>query len=348
MATSRQSIRYKRLNASKNEFRILELAPAESTEDQVVCRLVTLPLTDDLEFLALSSLYGESKETETIIVDGVPITITAHLAAALRHVRTVFFPTLQNPPRPQTQRRPDRRGPRWLVHLLRHVSSILPGPEAEATTPLRLWIDMLCVNQQDDRENSRQTIRQIYGSAKMVIGWLGLKSENTNAGLSVLKEIDDAMPRTWGDPGDEELFPENYAPQHRWARKIEHIWLPNEDGSEAFLGPAWQGANDFMYRPYFQRRWILEEMATGRFPAFLIGDTIVSWKQILRINRFMEEFKESKSDLFPARLSAMVAELPLGTIHALLDEFAKRRKQERQDALSSTQSSSSTRGKMSI
>lgn len=336
------------MNAAKNEFRILELAPAETTDEQVVCRLVTLPLTDDLEFLALSSLYGDPKETERILVDGIPITITAHLAQALRHVRTVFFPTLQKPPSSHSQRRTDRRGPRWLVHLLRHVSSILPNPEAEAETPLRLWIDMLCINQEDERETSRQTIRQIYGSAKMVIGWLGLKNENTNAGLNVLKEIDNAMPRCWGDPGDDELYPENYSPQHRWTRKVEHIWQPNEDGTEAFLAAHWQGANDFMYRPFFQRRWILEEMASGRFPAFLIGDTIVSWKQILRINRFMEEFKEAKSDVFPQRLSAMIAELPLGTIHALLDEFAKRRRQERQDALTSTQSSSSTRGKMSI
>ncbi|KAK7745648.1 hypothetical protein SLS62_009689 [Diatrype stigma] len=344
MAT-KQTIRYKRLNASKQEFRLLELAPAQTLDDPVVCRLVTVPLTDDLEYLALSSLYGEQTDTERIIVDGTPINITAHLGQALRHVRAVFFPTIQNIPKPQGSSRrsgSDKRGPRWLLHLLRHVSSILPSPDAEAETPLRLWIDMLCINQQDDRENSRQALGRIYKSAKMVIGWLGLKVECTDAGLAVLKEIDDAMPTHWGDPGDKEMYPENYSPRHEWARKIQHIWEAAE-GVEAFTQPHWVGANDFMNRPYFQRRWILEEIALGRFPAFLVGDSIVSWKQVLRLNRFMEEFREYPSDLFPPRLRAMIADVPLGTVHALLDEFARRRRLEREEAMTTTQSSSSTR-----
>lgn len=314
----------------------------------MVCRLVTVPLTDDLEYLALSSLYGDPAETEKVIVDGITITITAHLAQALRHVRTVFFPTIQNLPRPQgTQRRPEKRGPRWLLHLLRHVSSILPNPELESETPLRLWIDMLCVNQQDDRESSRQVLSRIYGSAKMVIGWLGLKSEFSDDGLRVLKEIDDAMPPTWGDPGDRDIYPENYSPQHQWATRIQHIWESSGGGIEAFTQPHWVGANDFMTRSYFQRRWILEEMAMGRFPAFLLGDSIISWKQVLRINRFMEEFREYESNIFPPRLRAMIADVPLGSVHALLDEFARRRRLEREEGMMSTQSSSSTRGKYS-
>lgn len=344
--TAMRTLRYKRLNASKQEFRLLELAPAQSLEEEVVCRLVTLPLTDDLEYIAISSLYGDQTDTERVTVDGIPINITSHVAEALRHVRAVFFPTIQKnvAVKPQgSSRRSERRGPRWLLHLLRHVSSILPNPELEGETPLRLWIDMLCINQQDDREKTKQNLGRIYKSAKMVIGWLGLKSEFTDDGLRVLKEIDEAMPHHWGDPGDKELYPENYSPQHRWAQRIQHIWESPGEGMEAFAQPHWIGANDFMNRPYFQRRWILEEIAMGRYPAFLVGDAIVSWKQVLRLNRFMEEFREYESDIFPPRLRAMIADVPLGTIHALLDEFARRRRLEREEAMTTTQSSSSTR-----
>ncbi|RYP93664.1 hypothetical protein DL770_000195 [Monosporascus sp. CRB-9-2] len=342
MAT--RQIKYKRLNASKQEIRLLEVAPAQSLDEPVVCRLITVPLTDDLEYLGLSSLYGDHSETEKIFVDGVPIVLTAHLAQALRYMRAVFFPTLLNSAESGPSQRPQKRGPRWLLHLLRHVSSILPDPELEGRTPLRLWFDMLCVNQADERERSRQVLARVYGSAKMVVGWLGLKGEFSDDGLRVLKEIDDAMPRSWGEPGDKELHPEHYSPQHRWAKKVQHFWMPTEDGVEAYTLPHWIGANDFTTRPYFQRRWILEEIALARFPAFLIGDDIVSWKQVLRLNRFQEEFRSYPSDLFPPRLRAQISETPLGTVHALLDEFARRQRLEKMEALNNTQSSASTQG----
>ncbi|RYP74261.1 hypothetical protein DL771_003082 [Monosporascus sp. 5C6A] len=336
-------IKYKRLNISKPEIRLLELAPAQSLDEPVVCRLITVPLNDDLEFLALSSLYGDHSETEKVFVDGVPIVLTAHLAQALRHMRAVFFPTLLNSARSGPSQRPQKRGPRWLLHLLRHVSSILPDPELEARTPLRLWLDMLCVNPADERERSRQVLARIYGSAKMVVGWLGLKSEFSDDGLKVLRAIDEAMPRNWGEPGDKELHPENYSPQHRWAKKVQHFWMPTEEGVNAFTLPHWVGANDFMDRPYFQRRWILEEIALARFPAFLIGDDIVSWKQVLRSNRLQEEFRSYPSDLFPPCLRAQIVDVPLGTVHALCDEFARRQRMEMMESRNSTQSSSSTR-----
>lgn len=345
----KQAITYKQLNPAKQEIRLLELAPASNIEDRVVCRLVTVPLRDDLEFIALSSLYGDSNVRENILVNNKSVTITSHHAGALKHLRAVFFPTISHP---QDQDQDRRRGsggrapPRWLRHLLKHASSILPLPELEGQTPLRLWLDVLCINQLDHQEKQNQVLAmsRIYGSAKMVIGWLGLKSDTSDAGLSVMKEIEDAMPPNWGleDDGDKELNPKDYAPYHQWARKIEHIWQDSPDGTPAFMGDHWVGANDFMNRPYFQRRWILEEIALASFPAFLIGDTIVSWKQVLRLNRFMEEFKDTESDLFPPRLRAMVADLPLGTIHALLDEFVRRRKLDDAMALATSRSSQGT------
>ncbi|ORY59756.1 heterokaryon incompatibility protein [Pseudomassariella vexata] len=350
MATKapRQLIRYSRLNPSKQEFRLLELQPAHNgnPDDQVVCRLVTVRLTEDLEYLALSSLYGDQSETERILVNGVPITITSHLAQALKHVRTVFFPTLTKRPAREPRRPDNKRAPRWLTHLLRHVSSILPDPDADGageTPPLRLWIDALCINHQDDSEQSNQFLgmAQIYGSAKMVIGWLGLKTEYSDAGLACLKDIDEKMPVNWGEPADREAHPEDYAPRHEWAKQIAWTWQESADGSDFHQARHWIGANDFWNRPYFQRRWILEEIALARFPTFLLGDSIVSWKQVLRLNQALEEFRETESDVFPRHVKHQLAELPLGTVHALLDEFLRRKKMEVES--DNTRSSKDTR-----
>ncbi|KAK7976681.1 hypothetical protein PG989_015144 [Apiospora arundinis] len=363
MATG--SIKYRKLSRSKNEIRLLELFPAHDAAAPVVCRMITVPLTDDLEYLALSSLYGDHNDNQRIVVNDQHVLITTHLAQALKHVRTVFFPSLvrrqqeqaaivaaqQQKQRARQRAQSSGRGtPRWLQSLLRGVGSILPGPELEATTPLRLWVDVLCINQADDGEKSRQRsgIAAIYGSAKMVIGWLGLKTPETDAALAALHEIHATMPRHWGDPEDMAAHPENYSPKHVWVKSLAHIFAAREDdGAPAFACEHWVGATDFMHRPYFQRRWILEEIALAKYPTFLIGDAIVSWKLVLRLNLFMEEFKEKESEVFPADLRVKIVELPLGTVHALLDEFAKRSKLEAAISLDSSKSSERTSTKYS-
>ncbi|KAK7459822.1 heterokaryon incompatibility protein [Colletotrichum acutatum] len=342
IAAVKMSIQYRRLDPSRREIRLLEIQSARSLSDPVECRLVTVRLTDELsrEYIALSSLYGDAAETEKIFVGGQTVTITAHLAQALKQVRAVFYPTISQ----RFQRTPARRphgAPRWLRQLFGLSSSRQNDLESRC---LRVWCDFLCVNQRDDVEKSKQhtDMRNIYRNAELVVGWLGDKMDYTDEAMAALARIEDAMPPHWGDPGDREKHPEDYAPTHKWAVPIAPLWAPGPNGEIPFMMPHWAGANDFMGRSYFQRRWILEELAMARFPTFLIGDTIVPWKQVLRLNRMMEEFKYHPSEIFPANLSAMIAELPLETAHKLLDEFAKREALEEAQILKETGSSRAT------
>ncbi|KAL6867074.1 heterokaryon incompatibility domain-containing protein [Trichoderma novae-zelandiae] len=334
------SIPYRRLDTSKREVRLLEIQSARNLNDPVECRLVTVRLTDEPEFIALSSLYGDANETERIYISGQPVTITTHLAAAIKNIRAVFYPTISR----RFQRTPARRphgAPRWLRQLF-GVSGTQRG-ELEARA-LRVWVDLVCINQVDEVERQRQTLdmRLIYKAAELVIGWLGDKTEHTDVAMMTLAEIEDAMPARWGDPGDREEHPEDYSPTHRWAQSITHIWASGPSGEIPFTMPHWIGCNDFMTRQYFQRRWILEEISLARFPTFLLGDVIVPWKQVLRLNRMMEEFKYHPSVVFPKELSAMIAELPLETAHKLLDEFARREALEEARILKETGKSRAT------
>ncbi|KAL2882925.1 hypothetical protein SGCOL_001615 [Colletotrichum sp. CLE4] len=336
------SIQYRRLDPSRREIRLLEVQSARNLSDPVECRLVTVRLTDELsrEYIALSSLYGDASETDKIFVNGHQVTITAHLSQALKQVRAVFYPTISQ----RFQRTPARRphgAPRWLRQLFGLSSSRQSDNEPRS---LRVWCDFLCVNQRDDLEKSKQRsdMQNIYRNAELVVGWLGDKTEYTDEAMACLARIEDAMPPHWGDPGDREKHPDDYAPTHKWTEQITALWEPGPNGEIPFMLPHWIGCNDFMGRSYFQRRWILEELAMARFPTFLIGETIVTWKQVLRLNRMMEEFKYQPSNIFPAYLSAMIADLPLETAHKLLDEFAKREALEEAKILKETGSSRAT------
>lgn len=416
MANPRSNISYKRLDVSKNEFRLLELRSANDIDDRVECRLITQSLTEDVEFLAISALYGDQKVEEIIFVNGHRVPVPQNLAQAIRHVRAVFlspqsftFPsstyssarsTSSINLRPEAERgrlAPSKSksqlrvpqtspAPRWLKHALRHVRSILPkapGQYKDAKPPrLLIWLDAICVNQQDAAEtkDSRAVMRQIYGQAKTVIGWLGMPLEDgtTDLAMDSMKQVDEAIPPNWGDAEDQELHPENYSPQHEWMKKIAHFWeggydeaiaaypslieahtkddsrVPdpedlqkNMNGSVTppkykYRNSAWASVCHILERDYFQRQWILDELAMAKFPTFLIGDRILSWKHILRLNRLIEEMRDSESDVFPAELKPMCHDFPLGIVYTLLSDFEKRQNEEKLGQVDSTSSSNRT------
>ncbi|KAH8645834.1 hypothetical protein BX600DRAFT_478054 [Xylariales sp. PMI_506] len=319
MATNNQNprprIQYKKLNWSKGEVRFLELQPASAIDEPVVCRLVVHSLHEDSEFVAISSLLGDTAQTEKITINNFSIVVPAHISRALKHVRAVFYPYTSSMGVAISQK--SSKSPRWLQHLLRHFGS---GINAQRESPLRIWIDCLCLNSEDLKEKSQQKaiMSRVYWKAKTVVGWVGLKIPQTDAGIALIRDFDEAMPQLFQEPGDRELHPENYSPYHEWAKPIIHHFDPS---SEAALGTA-----DFLNRPFFKRRWIIEEMALAKVSSFLIGDAIVSWNQLLRLNLAMEEFKEYESDVCPAETRPMIHEFPLETIHVLLDEFEKRKR----------------------
>ncbi|KAF5027821.1 hypothetical protein F66182_48 [Fusarium sp. NRRL 66182] len=333
--SGRPRIHYSRLSASRDEVRFLEIEPAANLNDQVVCRFVTLPLSRDVEFIAISSLLGDPTDQDRITLNRSAIPVPVHISLALKHVRAVFYPAVA---KSSQENLGEKKPPSWLRSLLRHIG----GRERESRPKLRVWIDCLCINNADARESAKTRVimYHVYQKAQMVVGWVGLKIPQTDLGIQLIQAFDSAMPETWLEPGDKEAHPENYSPHHVWAIPIMHLFNPESD---AALGTA-----DFLNRNFFHRRWILEEMAMARVPTFLIGDAIVSWKQLLRVNLAMEEFKDHESNVCPASTRPLIHEFPLGTIHALLDEFEKRKHMAKVESLNSNSISGSVTSADSI
>ncbi|KAH7113094.1 hypothetical protein EDB81DRAFT_922441 [Dactylonectria macrodidyma] len=328
---STRPIRYSRLSTSRNEVRFLEIEPANNINDQVDCRLVTLSLNGDVEFIAISSLLGDPTQQEIIMLNQSPIPVPVHISLGLKHARAVFYPAVGKANQESLDKKKETQSPGWLRSLLRHFG----GTEHEGKPKLRVWIDCICINAMNRRENAESNLIRyhVYQQAKMVVGWVGLKIPQTDIGIQLIQAFDYAMPETWQEPGDKETHPENYSPHHKWAIPITHLFNPQAD---AAIGTA-----DFLNRDFFQRCWILEEMAMARVPTFLIGDAIVSWKQLLRLNLAMEEFKDHESNVCPASTRPMIHEFPLGTIHALLDQFKKRKGMAKIESLNSNSVSGS-------
>ncbi|PTB81796.1 hypothetical protein M440DRAFT_1388144 [Trichoderma longibrachiatum ATCC 18648] len=112
--------------------------------------------------------------------------------------------------------------------------------------------------------------------------------------------------------------------------------------------PSYKAISDFLNRPYFRNSWILDDMSKARFPAFLLGDDIVSWMQVLRLNRVNEDIKDHGADMFPDELRPLLEYMPLGSVYAFLKEFDNRQRQEGGTPAMLTTTTSSVRSSSSI
>ncbi|RFN45624.1 het-domain-containing protein [Fusarium flagelliforme] len=96
-------------------------------------------------FAALSYTWGDPNDTRTILVDGYPVLVRSNLEAALRRLR---------------RKVPIRQG-------------------------LRIWIDAVCINQEDISERNREVkhMRAIYKNACDVVVWLGKDEDNSRKAM---------------------------------------------------------------------------------------------------------------------------------------------------------------------
>ncbi|KAG6037165.1 hypothetical protein E4U41_005299 [Claviceps citrina] len=323
-------IRYRPLNQKRNEIRLLEVQPplTDDVTERVACRLVHERLDEAPEFAGLSTLYGAVSETECIEINGAKMTVPLNVAEALRHIRAVFL----EPRAPQQSR--SAKMPAWLRSLLKNAKQALADPSADQSKnnsrppPLRIWLDLLCINRRDAKEEAecRTALVRAYRHAQVVIGWLGPADDTTALAIDIIRSWDRCMPANFGEPGDREAHPENYAPILEWMAPVAHLSDIPEGITDPREVPSYKAISTFLTRPYFRNAWMLDHMALASFPTFLVGDEIVSWKQILRLNRVNEDIKDHGADMFPDDLRHLLEYMPLNSVCTFLKEFDKRQR----------------------
>ncbi|KAL2059150.1 hypothetical protein ABVK25_000442 [Lepraria finkii] len=84
-----------------------------------------------------------------------------------------------------------RNGRRWTISLrlasmLHHLLLYRPRPGTH-----KIWIDAVCINQEDDAEKGRQIpcIRTIYSEAQRVIIWLGEHENDSELALRSMPNL---------------------------------------------------------------------------------------------------------------------------------------------------------------
>jgi hypothetical protein len=139
-----------------------------------------------------------------------------------------------------------------------------------------LWIDAVCINQQDEAEKGVQVrlMRQIYENASHVNIWLGEQSEDGDFALFVMKHwseyLRDLLPRDRGSGP--------------WEDVIE---LLEEISSSNAIIAGGQGSNAYkactviqrlFQRPWWRRAWIIQEATANVETMVLCGDRYCHWE----------------------------------------------------------------------
>ncbi len=159
----------------------------------------------------------------------------------------------------------------------------------------RLWIDAICINQQDNDEKSWQVgqMLRIYEEATQVLVWLGPSADNSDAVFDIIKEIGrDALNcgiLSFTEEQKEEAEALFGQVQHLSAFRyhlpqgkpgtfenmlFQHFAGPDRPNNGIICPPAPLEA--LMSRSWWQRIWVLQEFSVAREVLFMCGDRAVS------------------------------------------------------------------------
>ncbi|TPX13396.1 uncharacterized protein E0L32_006126 [Thyridium curvatum] len=129
------------LSNATSFLRFITIDPTADDREPISLQLTTVPLHDDLQYAALSYVWGDPTQTTRILANGHPLHVTDNLADALHQFRAIG------------------------------MSRYAPGHG----DGLALWVDAICINQSDLEERSAEVhkIGDIYARASGVISWLG-------------------------------------------------------------------------------------------------------------------------------------------------------------------------------
>lgn len=133
-----------------------------------------------------------------------------------------------------------------------------------------LWIDPICIDQDDDKERGHQVqqMGKIYAFADRVICWLGLATYETNVVMESLHSLQEASIniacRDWKS-SDERWVNLWASIQPALAERHSHLQDRQQKGLKSLLQRAW-----------FERVWIVQEVVNAKAAYIQCGEKSVS------------------------------------------------------------------------
>lgn len=133
-----------------------------------------------------------------------------------------------------------------------------------------LWIDAICIDQNDLKERGHQVQQMpaIYENARQVIIWLGFSTQDTDLVFSHMQQLErqsfNYTCKDWA-PADD-----------RWKFLWSSVTLSMKRVDGGNVSRQRAVFNGLLARPWFQRVWVLQEVAKARRAKVMCGNKTVS------------------------------------------------------------------------
>ncbi|KAH6981381.1 heterokaryon incompatibility protein-domain-containing protein [Ilyonectria destructans] len=282
------------------QIRLIRLPDANSHSSPPRVTLHTFPLTQCPHYLALSYTWGPPRA-------GVP--------AYTGRDRTVIL----------LDDRPFAVRPN-LFHALSQVCAARPGSY--------LWVDSICINQENPRERASQVgiMDHVYAGASETLIWLGPASQQSARAIELLKMMAvgaEAKILRWTS---EHSFGDAFV--------ADDAELLAKNGLPPMTAEDWTSMADIYTRSWFGRVWMLQEVALSANPTILIGHHELPW-EIIGHTSFLVILSNALVGLFTIGVGLQNIPLAMGLIQAsglqAVREWSKGSQSPLQEALSNAE-----------
>lgn len=216
---------------TSNEIRLFELPPPNPPNDSqapITGRTLVVPITTDIDYEALSYVWGNCKDRTPITINGRSVTVSLNLEGILRRLRCCDKTRM-------------------------------------------LWIDQICINQDDKAEKSIQVslMRMIYTRASSCLFWLGeIRSDILlSDAASALEFLQCYAGIEEKETSKDEILKANFG------RLCTH-------GSMKALRSIGMVENE-----WWQRTWTLQEAVLARRAYLLWGPLRISWSTVAKVTQ---------------------------------------------------------------
>ncbi|EFW98780.1 heterokaryon incompatibility protein [Grosmannia clavigera kw1407] len=138
-----------------------------------------------------------------------------------------------------------------------------------------LWVDAVCINQQDIPERGEQVklMAEIYHSASQVVVWLGEAHSNSTLAFKLIQKL---APVAGGEESPQSQQSQN-------ASAIRPVDLTDVENA------AWVALDALYWRPWFTRVWVIQEIAVSRSAVIMCGADIETFDSFCAVTNYISQ-----------------------------------------------------------
>ncbi|KAI4865618.1 heterokaryon incompatibility protein-domain-containing protein [Hypoxylon rubiginosum] len=153
----------------------------------------------------------------------------------------------------------------------------------------RLWVDAICINQDDLSEKADQVLRMrdIYRDARRVVVWLGVATPDSDLAFDTLRRLSGhwaEMSERWAADKLSVLKLGSFRNTLRQLFGVDAGRQKDiEDDPRFELQPREiAGLRDVLERSWWRRTWVIQEVCLAEQVVMVCGPTALSWEELSR------------------------------------------------------------------